>query len=175
MWYSNTTNQDGKALQRVVRLAERISGSALPSLQHIYLKRCRSRAVKIIKDSTHPVNHLFCLLPSGKRFRPSGSLTQTQSHKHLQDSLLTVKHSLFPSSVLLLCVHTQYQPVCTSLPSLLFIVLFIKSHILFLHILLVLHFSLFYCTFYSLFLFFTYIYALVLCYFYIICILCTVH
>ncbi len=63
------------------------------------------------------------------------------------------------------------QPVCTSLPSLLFILLFIKSHILFLHILLVLHFSLFYCTFYSLFLFFTYIYALVLCYFYIIFIL----
>ncbi len=61
------------------------------------------------------------------------------------------------------------QPVCTSLSSLLFILLFIKSHILFLHILLVfahltclahlvLHFSLFHYTFYSLFLFFTYIY-----------------
>ncbi len=59
---------------------------------------------------------------------------------------------------------------------------------LFLHILLVfahltclanlvLHFPLFYYTFYSLFLFFTYIYiyALVWCYFYIIFILCTVH
>ncbi len=53
-WYNNATNQDCKALQRVVRLAERISGSALPSLQHIYLKRCRSRAAKILKDSTHP-------------------------------------------------------------------------------------------------------------------------
>ncbi len=30
VWYSNATNQDCKALQRVVRLAERISGSALP-------------------------------------------------------------------------------------------------------------------------------------------------
>ncbi len=37
VWYNNATNQDCKALQRVVRLAERISGSALPSLQHIYL------------------------------------------------------------------------------------------------------------------------------------------
>ncbi len=46
--------QDCKALQRVVRLAERISGSALPSLQDIYLKRCKSRAAKIIKDSNHP-------------------------------------------------------------------------------------------------------------------------
>ncbi len=46
--YGNATNQDCKALQRVVRLAERISGSALPSLQDIYLKRCKSRAAKII-------------------------------------------------------------------------------------------------------------------------------
>ncbi len=54
VWYNNATNQDCKALQRVVRLAERISGSTLPSLQDIYLKRCKSRAAKIIKDSTHP-------------------------------------------------------------------------------------------------------------------------
>ncbi len=32
VWYGNSLNQDCKALQRVVRLAERISGSALPSL-----------------------------------------------------------------------------------------------------------------------------------------------
>ncbi len=107
MWYGNSSNQDCKALQRVVRLAERISGSALPSLQDIYFKRCKSRAAKIIKDSTHPGNHLLCLLPSGSSgawwqklrdwggassLRSSDSLTQTQSHKHLQDSLLTVKH-----------------------------------------------------------------------------------
>ncbi len=67
--YGNASNQDCKALQRVVRLAEHISGSALPSLQDIYLKRCKRRAVKIIKDSNHPGNHLFFLLPSGKRFR----------------------------------------------------------------------------------------------------------
>ncbi len=54
VWYNNATNQDCKALQRVVRLAERISGSTLPSLQGIYLKRCRSRAAKITKDSNHP-------------------------------------------------------------------------------------------------------------------------
>ncbi len=59
VWYGNSSSQDCKALQRVVRLAERISGSALPSLQDIYLKRCRSRAVKIIKDSNHPGNCLF--------------------------------------------------------------------------------------------------------------------
>ncbi len=69
VWHGNASNQDSKALQRVVRLAERTSGSVLPSLQDIYLKCCKSRAFKIIKDSNHPGNHLFMLLPSGKRFR----------------------------------------------------------------------------------------------------------
>ncbi len=89
VWYNNATNQDCKALQRVVRLAERISGSALPSLQHIYLKRCRSRAVKI-KDSTHPGNHLFSLLPSGRRFRSMMAKTER------------LRKSFFPQAIRLL-------------------------------------------------------------------------
>ncbi len=112
--------------------------------------------------------------------RPSGSLTQTQFHKHLQDSLLTVKHSnglywvcthssILSSSVLLLCVHTRYNPFAhPSCTPLLFILLFIKSQYTVFALL-------FYCTFYSLFPFFTYIYALVLCYFYIILIFILLH
>ncbi len=57
-------------------LAERISGSALPFLQDIYLKRCKSRAAKIIKDSNHPGNRLFILLLSGKRFRSMMAKTE---------------------------------------------------------------------------------------------------
>ncbi len=54
VWYGKASNQDCKALQKVVRLAQRISWSALPSLQDIYLKRCKSRAAKIIKNINHP-------------------------------------------------------------------------------------------------------------------------
>ncbi len=90
VWYNNATNQDCKALQRVVRLAERISGSTLPSLQDIYLKRCKSRAAKIIKDSNHPGNHLFILLPSGRRYR--SMLAKTER----------LKRSFFPQAIRLL-------------------------------------------------------------------------
>ncbi len=90
VWYGNSSSQDCKALQRVVRLAERISGSALPSLQDIYLKRCRSRAVKIIKDSNHPGNCLFTLLPSGKRFRSLMAKTER------------LRRSFFPKAIRLL-------------------------------------------------------------------------
>ncbi len=90
VWYGNSSSQDCKALQRVVCLAERISGSALPSLQDIYLKRCRSRAVKIIKDSNHPGNCLFTLLPSGKRFRCMMAKTER------------LRRSFFPQAIRLL-------------------------------------------------------------------------
>ncbi len=90
VWYNNATNQDCKALQRVVRLAERISGSALPSLQGIYLKRCRSRTAKIIKDSNHPGNHLFRLLPSGRRYRSLMAKTER------------LRKSFFPQAIRLL-------------------------------------------------------------------------
>ncbi len=89
VWYSNTTNQDCKALQKVVCLAERISGSALHSLQDIYLNRCKSRAA-IIKDSNHPGNHLFILLPSGKRFRSMMAKTER------------LRRSFFPQAIRLL-------------------------------------------------------------------------
>ncbi len=71
VWYKNATNQDCKALQRVVRLAERISGSTLPSLQDIYLKRCKGRAAKIIKDSNHPGNHYRSMLAKTERLSSS--------------------------------------------------------------------------------------------------------
>ncbi len=90
VWYGNATNQDCKALQRVVRLAERISRSALLSLQVTYLKCCKSRAVKIIKDSTHPGNHHFRLLPSGKRFRSMMAKTER------------LRRSFFPQAIRLL-------------------------------------------------------------------------
>ncbi len=90
MWYGNASKQDCKALQRVVRLAEHISGSTLPSLQDIYFKRCKSRAAKIIKDSNHPGNHLFRLLPSGKRFRSMMAKTER------------LRRSFFPQAIRLL-------------------------------------------------------------------------
>ncbi len=124
VWYGNSSSQDCKALQRVVRLAERISGSALPSLQDIYIKRCRSRAVKIIKDTNHPGKLSFTLLPSGKRFRslmakterlrrsffprPSDSWTQTQPRNNIWLTSIT-NHTLINSTSYCQC----HLHICT--------------------------------------------------------------
>lgn len=49
--------------------AQKITSSQLPSLEDIYRTRCLSRARNVIKDSSHPNNHFFTLLPSGKHYQ----------------------------------------------------------------------------------------------------------
>ncbi len=180
MWYNNATNQDCKALQRVVRLAERISGSTLPSLQDIYLKRCKSRAAKIIKDSNHPGNHHFYLLPSGKRFRSMMAKTERLRRSFFPQAIRILKLSLITSlhpqdSIYKLYTHPLFsiihtaamctypvQPICTfSCPSVFFINIYYPQYTV-LHILS--RFILLFVPFFILTYIYIYIYSLVLCF-----------
>jgi hypothetical protein len=63
-WYGNCTICNHRALQRVLRSAQHITGGTLPSLQNIYSTRCHRKVKKIIKDLSHPSHSLFTPLPS---------------------------------------------------------------------------------------------------------------
>ena len=89
-WFGSCTDKDHKALRRVVRSAERITGCRLPSLEELYTQRCLTKAKRIIKDPTHPQNRLFHVLPSGRRYRS------------LKASTTRLKNSFFPQAVRLL-------------------------------------------------------------------------
>lgn len=69
VWYNSCTAADQKSLQRVLRTAEKIIRTSLPSLQELDLSCYFNRASKIISDSTYSSQGLFTLLPSGKRYR----------------------------------------------------------------------------------------------------------
>lgn len=69
VWYGSCLAALKKALQRVVRTAEKIVRSPLPAIQDLYISHCSRRAVNIIKDLTHPAHKLLSLLPSGKQYR----------------------------------------------------------------------------------------------------------
>jgi hypothetical protein len=62
VWYSNCSASDRKTLQRVVRMAQCITGAKLPAIQDLYT-RCQRKALKMVKDSSHPSHRLFSLLP----------------------------------------------------------------------------------------------------------------
>ncbi len=80
VWFSSATKSDHRRLWRVVRTAERIIGTTLPTLQELYLSRVSKRAGKITLDPSHPAHFLFELLPSGRRFRALS--TRTIRHRN---------------------------------------------------------------------------------------------
>jgi hypothetical protein len=66
-WYSNCTAHNRRALQRVVRSAQRITGGKLHALQDTYNTQCHRKAKKIIKGNNHANHCLFTPLPSIRR------------------------------------------------------------------------------------------------------------
>ncbi len=80
VWFSSATKSDLRRLRRVVRTAERIIGTTLPTLQELYLSRVSKRAGKITLDPSHPAHSLFELLPSGRRYRALS--TRTARHRN---------------------------------------------------------------------------------------------
>ncbi|KAI3356722.1 hypothetical protein L3Q82_003400 [Scortum barcoo] len=62
-WYSSCTALNRKALQRVVvKAAQHITRTELPSMEDLYTQRCRKKATKIIKDPQSP--QLQTVLPA---------------------------------------------------------------------------------------------------------------
>ncbi len=87
VWFNSATKSDLRRLRRVVRTAERIIGTTLPTLQELYLSRVSKRAGKITLDPSHPAHSLYELLPSGPRYRALS--TRTTRHRN----------SFFPQAV----------------------------------------------------------------------------
>jgi gmma-aminobutyric acid receptor subunit gamma len=50
-WYGKCEASDRKALQRVVRMAQYITRAKLPDIQDLYTRRCKRKALKMIKTS----------------------------------------------------------------------------------------------------------------------------
>jgi hypothetical protein len=68
-WYGNDSASDCKALQRVVRMAQYITGSKLTAIQDLYNRWCKRKTVKIVKDPSHHSHRMFPLLPHGNGYR----------------------------------------------------------------------------------------------------------
>ncbi len=79
VWFSSATKSDLRRLRRLVRTAERIIGTTLPSLQELYSSMSK-RAGKITLDPSHPAHSLFELLPSGRHYRTLS--TRTTRHRN---------------------------------------------------------------------------------------------
>ncbi|KAG7334834.1 hypothetical protein KOW79_001430 [Hemibagrus wyckioides] len=93
-WFGNSTMQDRRALQRVVRSAERIICTELPDLHSIYNKWCWTKARKIVKDLSHPNNGLFSLLRSGKCLRSLKANTERLRRSFFPQAIRSLNQNL---------------------------------------------------------------------------------
>uniref|UniRef100_A0A673FHD0 Reverse transcriptase domain-containing protein n=1 Tax=Sinocyclocheilus rhinocerous TaxID=307959 RepID=A0A673FHD0_9TELE len=96
VWFSSATKSDLRRLQRVVRTAERIIGTTLPSLQELYSSRVGKRAGKITLDPSHPAHSLFELLPSGRRYRALSTRTARHRNSFFPQAITGTVSSLRP-------------------------------------------------------------------------------
>ena len=75
VWFGRASYEEKAQLETLVRCASKIIGLALPTIESVYHTRCVHKSKKIVRDATHPANHLFELLKSGKRYRSVKSKT----------------------------------------------------------------------------------------------------
>ncbi len=99
MWFSSVTKTDLRRLRRVVRTAERIIGTTLPTLQELYSCRVSKRADKITLDPSHPAHSLFELLPYGRRYRALSTRMTRHRNRFFPHLTLNVEHTTQGSRV----------------------------------------------------------------------------
>ena len=69
VWFGRATKRDIDLLTAVIKSAEKIILTKLPTLKDIYFKRLAKKTNLILKNNDHPAHGYFDLLPSGKRYR----------------------------------------------------------------------------------------------------------
>ncbi len=82
VWFSSATKSDLRR-QRVVRTAEWIIGTTLPTLQELYLSRVSKRPGKITLDPSHPAHitsfNFYHLVDATELWTPEQPDTETDS------------------------------------------------------------------------------------------------
>ena len=69
VWFDKAHKHDLLKLMSVVKTAEKIIGTNLPSLEQIYVQRVERKTNLILNDSSHPSHKYFEFLPRGRRMR----------------------------------------------------------------------------------------------------------
>ncbi|KAK0145612.1 hypothetical protein N1851_015469 [Merluccius polli] len=100
VWYCNTTVKEKKALQRIVKTAQRIIGAELPSMDTLYTIRCRNKIKSILQDPHHPSHTLF-------RWRSSGRVLRHHRPESIRAKRKQFHNSFYPAAIRLLAEDIQ--------------------------------------------------------------------
>ena len=76
-WYGNLCIKDKNSLGKIVKVASKVIGTKLNSLDLLFNRQVLSKALSIRSDAAHPLNAEYKLLPSGRRLMiPSATVNR---------------------------------------------------------------------------------------------------
>ena len=67
VWHRSACQMDKDRLERIVPTASNITGSDMKPTASIHSLQSDRKVMAIVQDTSHPANHLFQPLPSGRR------------------------------------------------------------------------------------------------------------
>jgi hypothetical protein len=67
VWYGRADVKHKALLQRIANAASKIIGDDVPPIASLFESRSLTKCQSIFRDPSHPANHLFRVLPSGRR------------------------------------------------------------------------------------------------------------
>ena len=65
VWFGRASYEEKAQLETLVKCTSKIIRLTLPTIESVYHTRCMRKSKNIVRDATHPANHLFERLPSG--------------------------------------------------------------------------------------------------------------
>lgn len=68
-WYGNLGARSKSKITKIINIASKIILDPQRQLVELYTNQTRRKASQIVQDSTHPLQHEFEKLPSGRRYR----------------------------------------------------------------------------------------------------------
>ncbi len=90
VWFGLLTVKDKARLARVIKIASKVVGVQQKQLSDLHASAIRKKACRIMQDVSHPLNHCFEMLPSGRR------LNVPRARKNIH------KKSFIPSAIAVL-------------------------------------------------------------------------
>ena len=87
VWYRGVSIVDKTHMERVRKIAQRIIGLPVNVFTDIFNQRVLSKAKNVMKDSHHPLNVHYELLPSGRRLRNVACRTKRRAESFVPFSI----------------------------------------------------------------------------------------
>ena len=106
VWFGRASYEEKAQLETLVKCTSKIIRLTLPTIESVYHTRCMRKSKNIVRDATHPANHLFERLPSGKHYRSvKANMTRFRNSFYLEVIRIMVRLDRLPNESMK-CRHT---------------------------------------------------------------------